>query len=55
THDLWEELGNQIYLYLSSVSLADVVDKRVLGSSGRVFRSGDGAPPDAGGRIAAAE
>ncbi len=25
THDLWEELGNQIYLYLSSVTLADVV------------------------------
>lgn len=54
THDLWEELGNQIYLYLSSVSLADVVDKRVLGSSGRVFRSGDGSP-DAGGRVVAAE
>lgn len=34
THDLWEELGNQIYLYLSSVSLDDVVNKRVLGTSG---------------------
>jgi Rrf2 family iron-sulfur cluster assembly transcriptional regulator len=34
THDLWEELGNQIYLYLSSVSLGDVVDRRLLGSSG---------------------
>ncbi len=54
THDLWEELGNQIYLYLSSVSLADVVDKRVLGTSGRAFRSGD-VPPNATGRIAAAE
>jgi Rrf2 family iron-sulfur cluster assembly transcriptional regulator len=54
THDLWEELGNQIYLYLSSVSLADVVDKRVLGTSGRAFRSGDGTP-NASGRIAAAE
>ncbi|HJQ61178.1 MAG TPA: Rrf2 family transcriptional regulator [Vineibacter sp.] len=31
THDLWEELGNQIYLYLSSVTLLDVVEKRVLG------------------------
>src|SRR5690606_1622460 len=39
THDLWEELGNQIRLYLSSVSLADVVNRRVLGTS-RVF----GAP-----------
>ena len=34
THDLWEELSNQIHLYLSSVSLADVCDKRVLGTSG---------------------
>ena len=36
THELWEELGNQIYLYLSSVSLSDVCHRRVLGSS-RVF------------------
>ena len=36
THDLWEELGNQIHLYLSSVSLADVCEHRVLGTSGRV-------------------
>jgi Rrf2 family iron-sulfur cluster assembly transcriptional regulator len=34
THDLWEELGNQIHLYLSSVSLADVVEQRVLGRAG---------------------
>ena len=34
THDLWEELSNQIRLYLSSVTLADVCEKRVLGSSG---------------------
>src|ERR1700722_13378630 len=34
THDLWEELSNQIHLYLSSVTLADVCDKRVLGTSG---------------------
>ena len=34
THDLWEELGNQIRLYLSSVSLGDVCEKRVLGTSG---------------------
>lgn len=34
THDLWEELGNQIYLYLSSVTLADVIDQRILGTSG---------------------
>ncbi len=36
THDLWEELGNQIYLYLSSVTVADVVSKRILGTSGVV-------------------
>ncbi|HEV8015732.1 MAG TPA: Rrf2 family transcriptional regulator [Stellaceae bacterium] len=34
THDLWEELGNQIHLYLSSVTLADVCAQRVLGRSG---------------------
>ncbi|WP_069190067.1 Rrf2 family transcriptional regulator [Candidatus Terasakiella magnetica] len=33
THDLWTELGNQIYLYLSSVSLEDIVQKRLLGTS----------------------
>jgi Rrf2 family iron-sulfur cluster assembly transcriptional regulator len=38
THDLWEELGNQIHLYLSSVSLADVCERRVLGTSGRLHR-----------------
>ena len=36
THDLWEELGHQIHLYLSSVSLADVCERRVLGTSGRL-------------------
>lgn len=36
THDLWEELGNQIYLYLSSVSLEEVRCGRVLGTSGLI-------------------
>ena len=36
THDLWEELGNQIHLFLSSVSLEDVCEQRELGTSGRV-------------------
>lgn len=31
THDLWEELGRQIHVFLSSVSLADVVEKKILG------------------------
>lgn len=30
-HDLWEELGQQIHVFLSSISLADVVERRVLG------------------------
>lgn len=34
THDLWEELGNQIHLFLASVSLEDVVARRVLGRAG---------------------
>ena len=46
THDLWEELGNHIYLFLSSVSLEDVVEKRVLGASGLLFLGGRfPAPP----------
>jgi Rrf2 family transcriptional regulator, iron-sulfur cluster assembly transcription factor len=44
THDLWEELGRQIEVFLASVTLADVLERRVLGraralesaSSGRV-------------------
>ena len=38
THDLWEELGNKIYLYLNSVSLADVAENRILGTSGELHR-----------------
>jgi Rrf2 family iron-sulfur cluster assembly transcriptional regulator len=33
THDLWEELSRQIHIFLSSVSIADVLEKRVLGRS----------------------
>lgn len=33
THDLWEELSRQIHIFLSSVSLADVLENRVLGRS----------------------
>jgi Rrf2 family transcriptional regulator, iron-sulfur cluster assembly transcription factor len=32
THNLWEELGNQIHMFLSSVSLADVCNRRLPGS-----------------------
>jgi Rrf2 family iron-sulfur cluster assembly transcriptional regulator len=43
THDLWEELGRQIHVFLSGVSLADVVEKRVLG------RAQPCAPANGGG------
>ncbi|MCW5698671.1 MAG: Rrf2 family transcriptional regulator [Rhodospirillales bacterium] len=39
THDLWEELGNQIYLYLSSVTLADICDRRIPGTGRFLFAS----------------
>lgn len=39
THDLWEELGSQIYLYLSSVTLADVCERRVLGVGRNTYSS----------------
>lgn len=48
THDLWEELGRQIHVFLSSVSLADVVEKRVLGRARPC-----GARPDEAEREAA--
>lgn len=38
THDLWEELGNQIYTYLSSVTLADICERRILGMSRAAVR-----------------
>jgi Rrf2 family iron-sulfur cluster assembly transcriptional regulator len=31
THDLWAELGDQIRLFLRGLTLADVVDGRVIG------------------------
>lgn len=31
THDLWDELGRQIDIFLNAVSLEDVVERRVLG------------------------
>ena len=39
THDLWEELENHIHLFLSSLSLEDVVEGRVLGASGVLHRN----------------
>jgi Rrf2 family iron-sulfur cluster assembly transcriptional regulator len=33
THDLWEELGHQIHMYLSSVSIADICEGRIVAGS----------------------
>ena len=37
SHSLWEELGNQMMLFLKTVSLEDVLEKRILGKSGLFF------------------
>jgi Rrf2 family iron-sulfur cluster assembly transcriptional regulator len=42
THDLWEELGRQIEVFLESVTLADVIERRVLGRA-RPIESRDAA------------
>jgi Rrf2 family iron-sulfur cluster assembly transcriptional regulator len=52
THDLWEELGQQIHVFLSSVSLADVVERRVLG---RARPCNDVGFADGGNDIGAAD
>lgn len=31
THDLWDELGRQIDIFMNAVSLEDVIERRVLG------------------------
>tara|TARA_R100000988_G_C3957576_1_gene144444 strand:- start:203 stop:676 length:474 start_codon:yes stop_codon:yes gene_type:complete len=33
THDLWDELGRHIFLFLSSVTLEDVLERRLLGAA----------------------
>ena len=43
THDLWEELSNHIYLFLNSVTLADVVDRNVIGRAEEP-KASDGGP-----------
>jgi len=44
THDLWEELGNQIHMYLSSVTLSDVVERRILSAGQFVVQEARPAP-----------
>ncbi len=52
THDLWEELGNQIYLYLGSVTVDDIVRRRILGTSG-LLQPGHDDPEEKSGRLVA--
>jgi Rrf2 family transcriptional regulator, iron-sulfur cluster assembly transcription factor len=33
THDLWDELSRHIFLFLSSVTLEDVIERRLQGSA----------------------
>ena len=47
THDLWEELGRQIHVFLSGVSLADVVEKRVLGRAQPCAAANNSEPREA--------
>lgn len=53
THDLWEELGNQIYLYLSSITLGDVCERRILGTSRLLFHAGRAERGALSGTVAA--
>lgn len=46
THDLWAELSNQIHLFLNSITLADVVERRVLGASGLFMKDIRPAKPE---------
>lgn len=46
THDLWQELTNHIQLFLGSVTLGDVIDRRVLGMSGRAYQESKSQEPD---------
>jgi Rrf2 family transcriptional regulator, iron-sulfur cluster assembly transcription factor len=46
THDLWHELGRQIALFLSGVTLADVVNGRVLGRARAVAEADDALAAD---------
>jgi len=53
THDLWEELGRQIHVFLSSISLADVIEKRVLGRAQLDVPPGESSAESGGDRAAA--
>lgn len=41
THDLWDELGRHIYLFLSSITLEDVLERRLLGAASGAVGAND--------------
>ena len=60
THDLWEELGAQIFTFLSAVSLEDVMENRLLGLGSRLqgvspIRISEAAPASVDDGMQAAE
>ena len=46
THDLWDELGRQIDIFMNAVTLEDVIERRVLGMAA-VNRPASGAGGEA--------
>lgn len=47
THDLWDELGRQIEIFLNAVTLEDVIERRVLGMAAVNPPLRDEASPEA--------
>ena len=47
THDLWDELSRHIHLFLSSVTLEDVVERRVMGAARSASAERVGVRPEA--------
>ena len=47
THDLWDELGHQIHLYLDSVSLDDVMNRQVRRAASQQGMDSAGMKPGA--------
>ncbi len=46
THDLWEQLGNHIHLFLSSVTIADICGQGTPGASRLLTALGDRSAPE---------
>jgi Rrf2 family iron-sulfur cluster assembly transcriptional regulator len=55
THDLWDVLGQQIHFFLNSVTVADVIDRKVGGAVPGIAPPGMSAADRAVGRLEAAE